>query len=81
MIKSIRLLRLLTHVFGDDGERFQVGFPDVLRQRVGVLLEVSEQVSCAALRLLDLLPVLLGVRTQYGAACSHQVLEKSNIRK
>lgn len=32
----------LTHVFSDDGERFQVSFPDVLCQGVGVVLEVAE---------------------------------------
>jgi len=68
----------LTHVVGDDGERLQVGLPDVLCQRVGVLLEVAEQVSGAALRPLDLLPVLLGVRIQYGAARSHQILEETS---
>lgn len=68
----------LTHVIGDNGEGFQIRFPDVLCQRVGVVLEVAEQMCCAALGPLDLLPVLLGVRIQYGAACSHQILEQIN---
>ncbi len=67
----------LTHVVSDDGEGFQVGFPDVLCQGVGVVLEVAEQVGGATVSPLDLLPVLLGVGIQYGATCSHQVLEKS----
>jgi len=70
----------LTHVVGDDGEGLQVGFPDVLRQGVGVVLEVAQQVGGAAFRLLDLLPVLFGVRIQDGASCSHQVLEKYKKR-
>lgn len=71
---------LLTHVVCDDGEWFQVGFPDVLRQRVCILLKTTQQMSRAALRLLDLLPVLLVGRIQYGASSSHQVLitEESN---
>lgn len=65
----------LTHVIGDDGEGFQVGFPDVLCQRVGIVLEIAEQVRRAALCPLDLLPVLLSVRIQNGTARSYQVLK------
>ena len=54
----------LTHVVGDDGEGFQVGLPDVLCQRVGVFLEVAEQMGGATFSLLDLVPVLLCVRIQ-----------------
>lgn len=64
----------LTHVVSDDGEGFQVGFPDVLCQGVGVVLEVAEQMGGASFSPLDLLPVLLVVRIQYGATCPHQVL-------
>lgn len=64
----------LTHVVCDDGEGLQVGFPDILCQRVGVLLEAVEQMGGTALCLLDLLPVLLVGWIQYGATCSHQVL-------
>lgn len=66
----------LTHVVSNDGEGFQVSFPDVLCQCVGVVLKVAEQVRCATLCPLDLLPVLLGIRIQYGTACSHQILDK-----
>lgn len=49
----------LTHVVRDDGERPQVGLPDVLGQSVGVVLKVAEELGGASLRFLDLLPVLL----------------------
>lgn len=49
----------LTHVVRDDGERPQVGLPDVLGQSVGVVLKVAEEMGSATLRFLDLLPVLL----------------------
>ncbi len=68
----------LTHVVGHDGEGFQVGFPDVLRQRVGVVLEVAEQMGGATFGPLDLIPVLLIVWIQDGAPCTHQVLEKKS---
>lgn len=64
----------LTHVVRDYGKGLQVGFPDVLCQGVGVLLEAAEQMGSTALCLLDLLPVLLVGRIQYGATCSYQVL-------
>lgn len=78
--ESHRLLSvpLLTHVVCDDGERFQVGLPDVLCQRVGVLLKVAQQMRRAAVRLLDLLPVVFGVGVQYGAAGLYQILEFKN---
>lgn len=66
----------LTHVVRDDGEGLQVGFPDVLCQGVGVVLEVAEQMGGATFSPLDLLPVLLVVGIQYGATCSHQVLRR-----
>lgn len=77
---SITVWRL-THVFSDDGEGLQVGFPDILCQRARVVLKVSEQMCGPALCPLDLVPVVLGVGIQYGAACSHQVLEKTQIAK
>ena len=52
----------LTHVVSDDGEGFQVRFPNVLCQGVGVFLEVVQQMGGATFSLLDLIPVLLGVR-------------------
>lgn len=75
---KVFIVRSLTHVVGDNGEGFQIGLPDVLCQRVGVVFEVAEQMCRAALCPLDLLPMLLGVRIQYGAACSHQILEQMN---
>lgn len=66
----------LTHVVRDDGERSQVGLPDVLSQSVGVVLEVAEEVGRAALGFLDLLPVLLVAGIQDGAAGLHQVLRE-----
>lgn len=66
----------LTHVVCDDGERPQVGLPDVLGQSVGVVLKVAEKMGCAALRFLDLLPVLLVAGIQYWAAGLHQVLRE-----
>lgn len=75
--QSLDAVPRLTHVVGDDGERFQVGLPDILCQGVGIVLEVAEQVCGAALRPLDLLPVFLGVRIQYGTASSHQILQTS----
>lgn len=54
----------LTHVVCDDGERLQVGFPDILSQGVGVGLKVAEQVGSATFTPLDLVPVLLVVRIQ-----------------
>lgn len=77
MPHSVIIALLLTHVLSDDCERFQVGLPDVLRQGVGVVLEVAEQVGGATFGPLDLLPVLLVFRIQDGATCSDQVLEKS----
>lgn len=70
----------LTHVLGDDGEGLQVGFPDVLSKSFGVVLEVAEQMRGAALGPLDLLPVLLVFRIQYGTASSHQILENKQIK-
>lgn len=58
----------------DHGEGAQVGLPHVLRQRVGVLLEVPQQRRRAAFRLLDHLPVEPRVRRQDGAAHAHHVL-------
>lgn len=58
----------------DDGEGAEVGLPHVLRQRVGVLLKVSQQRRRAALRLLDHLPVEPRVRRQDGAAHAHHIL-------
>lgn len=55
----------LTHVVCDDGERPQVGLPDVLGQSVGVVLKVAEKMGCATIRFLDLLPVLLVAGIQY----------------
>lgn len=54
----------LTHVVCHDGERLQVGFPDILSQGVGVGLEVAEQVGSATFTPLDLVPVLLVARIQ-----------------
>lgn len=71
----------LTHVVRDDGEGLQVGFSDILCQRVGVVLKVAEQMRGPTLCPLDLVPVLLGVGTQDGAARSHQVLEKEIVFK
>lgn len=55
-------MRVLTDVGRDDGEGAQVGLPHVLGERVGVLLELSQQCGRAALRLLDELPVAARVR-------------------
>lgn len=66
--------RNLTDVRRDEGEGAEVGLPHVLRQRVGVLLEVSQQRRRAALRVLDHLPVEPRVRRQDGAAHAHQIL-------
>ena len=63
-----------TDVRRDDGEGAEVGLPHVLRQRVGVVLEASQQCRRAALRVLDQLPVGARVRGQDGAAHAHQVL-------
>lgn len=54
----------LTHVVCDDGERLQVGFPDILSQGVGVVFKVAEQVGSTTFGLLDLIPVLLVGRIQ-----------------
>lgn len=70
----------LTDVRRDDGEGAEVGLPHVLRQRVGVLLEVSQQRRRAALRLLDHLPVEPCVRRQDGAAHAHHVLPGNSQR-
>lgn len=74
---SVNTALLLTHVLSDDGERFQVGLPDVLCQGVGVVLEVVEQVSGATFGPLDLLPMLLVFRIQDSATRSDQVLGES----
>ena len=58
----------------DDGEGAEVGLPHVLRQRVGVVLEVPQQRRRATLRVLDQLPVGPRVGGQDGAAHAHQVL-------
>lgn len=50
---------ILTHVVGDYGEWSQIGLPQVLHQGVGILLEVTQQVCCATVRMLDLLPMVL----------------------
>lgn len=42
-----------TDVGRDDGEGAQVGLPHVLRERVRILLKLSQQCCRAALRLLD----------------------------
>lgn len=73
-------MRALTDVGRDDGEGAQVGLPHVLGERVGVLLELSKQCGCAALRLLDELPVAARVRRQDGTAHLHQVLRQRPIR-
>lgn len=54
----------LTHVVCDDGERLQVGFPDILSQGVGVVFKVAEQVGSTTFGPLDLIPVLLVGRIQ-----------------
>lgn len=64
----------LTDVRRDDGEGAEVRLPHVLRQRVGVFLEVSQQRRRAAFRLLDHLPVEPRVRRQDGAAHVHHIL-------
>lgn len=66
----------LTHVVRDNSERLEVGLSNVLRQSVGIVLEVAQQVGGATLGFLDLLPVLLVAGIQYRAAGSHQVLRK-----
>lgn len=70
----------LTDVRRDDGEGAEVGLAHVLRQRVGVLLEVSQQRRRAALRVLDHLPVEPRVRRQDGAAHAHQILRGNSQR-
>lgn len=72
--------RNLTDVRRDEGEGAEVGLPHVLRQRVGVLLEVSQQRRRATLRVLDHLPVELRVRRQDGAAHAHQILRGNSQR-
>lgn len=54
----------LTHVVCDNGERLQVGFPDILSQGVGVVFKVAEQVGSTTFGPLDLIPVLLVGRIQ-----------------
>lgn len=66
----------LTHVVRDDGERPQVGLPDVLGQSVGVVLKVAEELGGATLGFLDLLPVLLVAGIEDGTASLHQVLRE-----
>lgn len=64
VLNSVLTAIPLTHVVCDDGEGFQVGFPDILCQRVCVVLEVTQQVRSTAFSLLDLLPVFLVSRIQ-----------------
>ncbi len=68
-----------TDVWRDDGEGAQVSLPHVLRERVRILLELSQQCGRAALRLLDELPVSARFRRQYSAAHVHQVLSQRPI--
>lgn len=72
----------LTNVRCDDGERAEVCLPHVLCQCVGVLLVVAQQRRCAALRVLDQLPVQPCVGRQDGAAHTDQILspKKKNQR-
>lgn len=64
----------------DEGEGAEVGLPHVLRQRVGVLLEMAQQRRRAALGVLDELPVWPRVWRQDGAAHTDQILSGDSER-
>lgn len=77
---------ILTHVVSDDGEWSQVGLPQVLHQGVGILLKVTQQVGCAPVSVLDLLPMVLVNRIENSTSSHDNVLpqqqrtDKTNVR-
>lgn len=68
----------LTYMWCDDGEGAEVGLPHVLCQCVCVILVVSQQCRCTALRVLDQLPVQPCVWRQDGAAHTDQILSENS---
>lgn len=72
--------QLLTHICGNNDKRFQVSFLHVLGHCVEIFFIMFQQVGCATLCSLDLLPVLLGVGVQKGTTHFNDVLgTKINI--